>query len=125
MADLGRRRYADAIAHLEARMSRSPGDAIAKAHLGFAYAALGQRKEAQRVLSELQADAEQGRVSPYLVAIVYAGMDDRDRAFAWLDRSLDVRSRLLDGLNVNPVWAGMRAETRFDSLLRRIGLPAS
>lgn len=49
--------------------------------------------------------------------------DDRDRAFAWLERAYEERSNRLAYLRVEPLFASLRPDPRFDDLLTRIGLP--
>jgi hypothetical protein len=53
-----------------------------------------------------------------------AGLGDRDRAFAWLDKAYDARAWDLVHLNVDMRFDGVRADPRFDALLHRVGLPA-
>jgi hypothetical protein len=62
-------------------------------------------------------------VSPEVVAIVYAGLGDKDRAFAWLDRAFDDRTWSLYLLRVEPMLDGLRRDRRFAPLIRRVGLP--
>jgi hypothetical protein len=47
---------------------------------------------------------------------------DRDKAFEWLDRSLDARFGPIIYLKVNPIWDQLRADPRFADHLRRVGL---
>lgn len=123
MADLGLGESAEAASHFESVVAGSPDELLTKAHLGYAYGVLGRQRESKDILAGLEAEVEQRRGSPYLVAIVYAGLSDRDSAFAWLDRARVQRSRLLAGLKVNPVWKDLRNDVRFTDLLRQVGLP--
>lgn len=56
-------------------------------------------------------------------ALVYAGLGERDEAFRWLDRSIDLRAPLVTLLKVDPRFDPLRQDPRFAGLLRRIGLP--
>lgn len=125
MAYLGKRMYAPAIAELEKRLSLSKDyDPQTRAQLAFAYAMSGKKDEARKILAELKQLHRDHRASPYVVAIVYAGLNERDQAFAWLDESYRQRSRPLpSGLKVNPAWDNLRSDPRFGDLLRRMGLP--
>jgi len=90
--------------------------------LGYVYAVSGRQNEARKILAELTNPSQPQQLSPYLVAIVYAGLDDRQQTFAWLERAYHERSPMLADLRVNPVWDNYRLDPRFTSLLRRIGL---
>jgi hypothetical protein len=56
------------------------------------YAVSGSKAEAQKVLDRLQDPSVLSYVAPYNVAIVYAGLGNRDQTFAWLDRAYKQRS---------------------------------
>jgi hypothetical protein len=92
--------------------------------VGFAAAVRGRATEARQSLASLLARIKRGRyVSPEAVAIVYAGLGDRDRAFARLDRALDDRTWSLYLLRLEPMLDGLRGDPRFAPLVRRVGLP--
>jgi hypothetical protein len=62
------------------------------------------------------------RVSAHGFAATFAALGDRDKAFEWLDRSLDARFGPMIYLKVNPIWDPLRADPRFADRLRRVGL---
>ncbi|HXD34816.1 MAG TPA: winged helix-turn-helix domain-containing protein [Pyrinomonadaceae bacterium] len=98
------------------------GSPLMLALLGHAYAASGQKSEAQRVLNEL-ADLQNRRyVSSYTVGAIYAGLGDKDQAFKWLEKAYDERDVWLMNLKVDPVFAKIRSDKRFPDLLARAGL---
>jgi tetratricopeptide (TPR) repeat protein len=89
--------------------------------LGYALARAGQREEAQRVLTELLAGRERGEVSPFDVALVYAGFGDFDQAFAWLDKAADEKK--LDWETIKePLFEDLHRDPRFERLRQRLGL---
>ena len=61
-------------------------------------------------------------VTEYGVALVHAGLGDRDAAFAWLDRALAARSHWLVWIGLDPRWRSLRDDGRFAALLGRVGL---
>jgi len=91
--------------------------------LGRAYALAGQRDKAQKALDELREMSKQRYVSPYLIAVVYAGLGDKDQAFAWLEKAYQDRSFFLIWLNVEPRFDSLRDDSRFADVVRRVGLP--
>ncbi len=60
---------------------------------------------------------------PTSIALVYAGLGEKDEAFAWLEKAYEERSFQLQWLNVEPRWDSLRSDPRFADLIRRIGLP--
>jgi hypothetical protein len=61
-------------------------------------------------------------VTPYGVALVHAGLGDRDQALAWLARALDDRSHWLVWLRLDPRLDVLRSDRRFADLLLAVGL---
>ena len=63
-------------------------------------------------------------VASYNVAIIYAGLGEKDQAFAWLDRAYKDRSYYLaDYLPTDARLDNLRSDPRFADLRRRVGLP--
>lgn len=61
-------------------------------------------------------------VSPYTVAAIYTGLGDKGQAFKWLERAFEERDVWLMNLKVDPVFAKLRSDKRFQDLLTRAGL---
>ncbi|MDQ3253857.1 MAG: hypothetical protein M3R15_08120, partial [Acidobacteriota bacterium] len=83
--------YPEAIAALEKARLIDVNPSIL-GYLGYAYAAAGKKAEAQKVLEELKELSKQRYVSAYNIACVYAGLNDKDQAFKWLERAYQERS---------------------------------
>ena len=114
--------YAEAIAQYQQALDIFHNDPTLLASLGHVYAMAGRRDEAQKVLAELQAMSKQRYIPPYLIAKVYAGLGDKDQAFAWLERAFEDRYFLLVWLNSEPQFDSLRSDPRYRDLMRRIGL---
>ena len=119
--------YPQAIAEFQKGVKLS-GSPLMLALLGHAYAASGKTAGARQVLSDLHdlgesAGAETRRyVSPYTVAAIYTGLGEKDQAFKWLERAYDERDVWLMNLKVDPVFAKLRSDKRFQDPLTRAGL---
>jgi hypothetical protein len=82
---------------------------------------MGKRAEAMAVLRELE-EKYAGRESPGMyLAEVYAGLGEKDQAFAWLEKDFEARSSVLIYLKVFPVDP-LRDDPRYTDLQRRVGL---
>src|SRR5712692_9566711 len=91
------------------------------AELGNACGVAGRRKEARDALRELMARSKQTYVSPYDVALIYAGMDKKNEAILWLEKAYADRDSRLLNLNAHPRFDALRPEARFQELLGRVG----
>ena len=90
---------------------------------GYALGKAGRRQEAREVLSTLEALSRHRFVPPYAIALVHAGLGERDLVFEWLERAFDAHDVHLIFLTVDPKWDPYRADSRFEALLARCGFP--
>jgi TolB-like protein/DNA-binding winged helix-turn-helix (wHTH) protein/Tfp pilus assembly protein PilF len=88
---------------------------------GFVLAKAGRTDEAREVLNTLEAAARDRYVPPYALALVHAGLGERDLAFELLDRAFSARDVHLIFLPVDPKWDEYRQDPRFAALLSRCG----
>src|SRR5262249_26477091 len=114
--------YEQAIATLQKGMGQGERHPSLIAALGHAYALAGNRDKAQQTLTELSENSRRRYISPYLIAIVYIGLGDKEQAFKWLEKSYQDRASLLIWLKVEPQLDPLRDDPRFQDLQRRIGL---
>jgi serine/threonine protein kinase/tetratricopeptide (TPR) repeat protein len=117
-------RYDDSIAELDKALTQSEGSPILAGHMGYAYGQKGMRAEAQTTVRNLKMLAERQYVPSSAVAMLYAGLGDKTQALEWLERAYDEHDFSLVFLDVAPWFKGLRGETRFQQLLRRMQFPA-
>ena len=91
------------------------------AGVAHAWAASGNRRQAEAALAKLKEFSKQNYVSPLTFAGYYAALGDRNRAFEWLEGSYRQRAPDLTELEVSYVWDNLRTDQRFHSLERRVG----
>lgn len=115
-----KRNFAGAIAELERACSLDNSTAMFGS-LGYAYAASGKRDGAQKILNKLKQLSRQHYVSPYTQALIYAGLGENDLAFESLERAYEDRNDFMVWLKVDPELDGLRSDSRFTDLLRRVG----
>jgi len=58
---------------------------------------------------------------PYSIAFIYNGLDERDKALAWLERGYEQRDPKMVFLKVESKWNNLRDDPRFQDLFRRVG----
>jgi TolB-like protein/Tfp pilus assembly protein PilF len=96
-------------------------DTLSEMALGHVYAAAGRKPEAQKIAADLEARVMKKEVSPFLPAVVYAGLNDNDKAFYWLERAFQERSNWLTLVKVGRRLKPLHDDPRFNDLLKRIG----
>jgi len=85
---------------------------------------MGREAEAREMISELQKHVQKTGIGRYEIALVYAGLGEKDEAFAWLEKSFAARDKGLTYLKIDPPLDPLRSDSRFQDLVRRVGLPA-
>jgi len=117
------RRYAEAEAALQ-KIGPLRTWTPAMAVLGYLHAKSGRLHDASTVLAEFDELVRQRRyASGYAIAVIYAGLGDRERVFSYLDAAFRERSHWLVWLKRDPRWNECRSDVRFQNLVRRVGLP--
>lgn len=117
-------RMADAINFLENALKHFQGETkmLASFLLLIALARAGQREAALTLFAALQERGKEHYVPPYYLALANAVLDDKDQAFAWLEKAYQERSGWMPWLKLEPLFDDLRTDMRFSDLLRRIGL---
>ena len=114
-------RAKEAIADLE-RAARMDNSVTILELLGGAYATAGRKADARRVVAQLTGRARTHYVCPYEVATVYAGLGDRDHAFAWLRRGVAERADCMPWIRADAKIDSLRADPRYLEVLRSVRL---
>ncbi len=91
--------------------------------LGYAYGRAGDVVQARELLDELLRRSSERYVDPTFIAVVYAGLGDREKTFEWLEKAYEARSFELSWTRVLAVYDDLRDDPRFQDLTRRIGRP--
>jgi len=123
-AYVGKQMYPEAIAICEKSLAMKPDDIWALEGIASAYAHLGERANAQKVLDEILNDFQHRSDSTVEIGSVYAELGESDKAFDFLNQAYQSREGGLILLNVLPPLQSIRSDPRFSDLARRVGLPA-
>jgi TolB-like protein/Tfp pilus assembly protein PilF len=115
------RDYSLAIAILE-NASQSDETQWLLAMLGYVRAVSGRGDEARQIIEQLKEMSGARYVSPMHIALIFAGLNEKDQAILWLEKAYEERADMLSSLGVDPVFDNLRSDARFLDLVRRIGL---
>ncbi|MGA9797429.1 MAG: tetratricopeptide repeat protein, partial [Terriglobales bacterium] len=114
-------RYSEAITELEAEKGdQLPSDVLAS--LGQVYGLQGKKQEAEKVLAELNERSKKTYVSPFLLAVVYLGLGDRERTLSALEQAYQEHDPAIIYLKVAPDFDQFHSDPRFQKLVRGLGL---
>jgi tetratricopeptide (TPR) repeat protein len=95
------------------------------AALGHGYALAGSRPEAGKVLQTLSDRGKKSYVSSFDLAMIHAGLGEKDEAFTLLEKAIAERSTFLVYTKWEPRLDPLRSDPRFIQILTQIGLPVT
>jgi TolB-like protein len=98
-----------------------PNEGYRRFELALAHYARGDRSAADAALAELI--AKDRNFLAYQIAEVYAWRGEKDKAFEWLQISLNDHDTGTLSLLIDPLMRGLSDDVRYDGLLAKIGLP--
>lgn len=113
-----------ALAEFETCVDLSRSGTLYVAAVAEVHARLGNRDEALKILSQLQASTEK-YVSPHSVAFIYASLGELDQAFSWQEKAYEERDASLVWVQVAAESDALRSDIRFADLVRRMNFPGS
>ena len=111
-------RHAEAVAEMESAVALAGGDPEFDATLAYVLARAGRDAEARTILAELTSPDQP--VMAGSIAVVYSALGEVDRAFEWLDRSMQAKDIWTAHLRVEPRLDALRRDRRFNDYLRQL-----
>jgi DNA-binding winged helix-turn-helix (wHTH) protein/tetratricopeptide (TPR) repeat protein len=120
LADVGR--FDEAMT--EALASRTGVGNLPVAVVGYIHGRAGRRAEALEVLRALEAARARSIYVPATdLALVAAGMGDRETALSWLEQAFDEHAHWMETLRIFPPFDPLRDEPRFKTLVDKMKFP--
>lgn len=114
----------EAISEFQKAVEMSAGNPDMVVELAHAYSAVGRKAEAEKLLRDLERKLR-GTDSTLTMARIYVSLGENDKGFEFLEKAYSEKSLHLPGtLRSDFVLDGLRSNPRFQSLLRRMSLPA-
>jgi len=98
------------------------GDSRSVVALAHAYAAVGKKTEAAKILRDLERKLKATSASPYTMATIYAARGESDKALEFLEEVYSEKSFDISWLKSDPLLDILHPDPRFQNLLQRIGL---
>ena len=87
--------------------------------LGYALGMVGQNEAAQEVLDFLLQKREEAYVPAFMIAAVYMGINEQDKALTWLEQDIadGGQGHFVWCLQTDPIFDPLRNEPRFKEVL--------
>ena len=123
LAYLQQGKYKEAIDSLTRARELSGNLPVVVAALAYAQAVSGNKDAAWKLVNEFNANPLQHKVPAYDLAIVYAGLGEKETAFSWLEKAYEEHSEYLPFMRIEPRLSSLHSDPRFISLLSRLRLP--
>jgi len=120
-AYLQKHMYDEAVVELKQAVQLSGGSPAIIANLARAYVASGNRNEAIKLLSDLKKRSNSTYSNASEIAVIYASLGETDHAMHWLEKGYE--ERFNPGVLLRPGFDSLRSDSRFQSLVHRVGLP--
>lgn len=113
--------YSQAIAECEKAKGLNDDPAVLS-YLSRAYSLAGKKEDGMKVVAQMHEIAKQRYVPAYGFGFAYAALGDKEQAFQWLERSFQDRGWEISYLKVDPAMDPLRSDSRFNDLMKRVGL---
>jgi tetratricopeptide (TPR) repeat protein len=117
-----KRMYQEALEEYQKAANSSDAE-LKPAIAGYTYAVSGRKSQAREILRRQLARQNNSLGSPYLIAVIYAGLGEKAEALKWLEKAYAVHALLPGPLRFDPRLDSLRDDSRFQELLQRVGLP--
>src|SRR6266403_4116838 len=111
--------FNETLAELEKAKQERKEDPILIYDMGMIYAAQGKRAEALQIIKDLEGISDASLSQAHLIAKIYATLNEKDMAIAWLERGL-ATGAIGPFYKDEPVWDSIRGDPRFEALVRKI-----
>jgi tetratricopeptide (TPR) repeat protein len=115
--------YTEVIVLNEESLRRESTNQVFLRFAGLAYAKAGRRQEAEAIISRYREIAKSQYVMSYHIAVIYAALGEKDKAFAELEKAIQEHDYLVHRMNVEPFLDPLRDDPRFKEMLKRLSLP--
>jgi hypothetical protein len=83
---------------------------------------MGKRAEAESVIKELLDRYAKRNADGRDLAVAYAGLDQKNEAFGWLEKSFQQRSQYMGLLRLETLLDPVKSDPRWNELLKRVGV---
>ena len=93
------------------------------AMIGYVNALEGKRKEARQIINQIETQSNKDGEHTTKLAIIYSALGEKKTTYELLERAFEKHEFDLIALKCDPRLRMIKNESRFEELIRRVGLP--
>jgi TolB-like protein/Tfp pilus assembly protein PilF len=97
-------------------------DPAIDAFIGIAYAKMGRRDYAQRILDNLIEQSKKRYVSSWPFCQLCIALGENDQGFKWMEKAYEERGNLSHLIRIEPALDSVRSDPRYLAMLEKVGL---
>ena len=120
MAYIGMKQFDKAQLHFRKATDLAPGNTRFLSNLGFAEAAAGKIDEAKKNKLELVSQMKTKYVPAYDLAVISLGLGEDQEALQYLELAFKNREPWMPFIGMNPLFASLKDNARFQSLVQKM-----
>lgn len=117
-------RYQEAVEEFQKVIALYGANVFPEAELGYAYARWGKTSEVEKIIDDLKRTGKPG-YSSYAIAKIYVALGRKEETLKWLQRAYREHAPEMSGFNADSAFASIGSDSRFQDLVRRVGIPAN
>jgi tetratricopeptide (TPR) repeat protein len=123
LAYAGKKMYNEAITNVQKAIDLTEEQSpLYIGTLGFIYASMGNKNEAEKILEHLVELSQQRYIAPVSLAIICGTLGQKDQAFEWMEKGYEVRDDFMMVLKVEPRLDSLRSDPRYQNMMERMKL---
>lgn len=118
----GKGMYEEAIEENQKWKEKTGNTVKTSVALAQIYAASGRHEAAKKIIENPVIIQNLGSNDHRGMALVYTTLGDADKAFEWIEKSIQHSEESLCSINIDPKFESLRSDPRFGLVLKKIGL---
>jgi hypothetical protein len=115
--------YPEAIAEYKKALQLGGPPEEIRGLLGYAFAVVGNRTEAEKMIAELKARWPSHTHAALDIAVVFSGLGDNENVFYWLGQAQAAHVSDLLGISQDPHFTKIRSDPRFRVVMQQVRAP--
>jgi TolB-like protein/DNA-binding winged helix-turn-helix (wHTH) protein/Tfp pilus assembly protein PilF len=123
VAFIAKQMYPQALAEYQNSVALDGTDEWSRMGLGRVYALTHDRANAEKIVQQLLQNSRERSDMAMGIAFIYAALNEKNLALAWLDKAYQNREGGLLFLKAPLYFDAIRSDPRFGELVRKVGLP--
>ncbi len=90
--------------------------------IGFNYLKCLKIESVPNLLGEILERSKHEYIQPMLVAVLYGGLGDKDKAFEWLEKGFEDHDPMNWCIKVEPMFDSLHSDPRWKQLMKKMNL---